>query len=125
MKELLEKHGWTIECESPLEVRHTSGSFLSSNLAYELVNRLELLEPKRKNLGDILDLMDEMGIDQVTFNAHQFDEEYGLTPDDKDWVTFHKRQHSPTITDKLLVCDYETTKVPVYNGWYMTINYHS
>ena len=80
---------------------------------------------KHTDLLSILDLLDTQGIDQVTFEAHQFDEEYNLSCDDKDWVTFHKTAHPPFIVDKLNVCDYLTTKEPLLNGWYMSINYHS
>ena len=77
-----------------------------------------------KNLKQILGLLDSQGIEEVTFNAHQFDEEYSLSWDDKDWVTFHKTPTPPVITDKLM-CDTETTEKPIWKGWYMTINYHS
>lgn len=80
---------------------------------------------EKNNLAAILDLLDVQGIEDVTFKAHQFEEEYALSPDDKDWVTFHKKRDSPKISDKLLVCDYETTSEPIYKDWYMTINYHS
>ena len=79
----------------------------------------------RKSVKEILDLLDTSGIDCVTFNAYNFEEEWGISSDDKDWVTFHKSTLPPVIADKLLVCDYETTSEPIYNGWYMTINYHS
>lgn len=78
-----------------------------------------------KNLAAILDLLDRQGIECVTLNAHLFDEEYALSTDDKDWATFHKKRDSPKISDKLLVCDYQTTSEPIYKDWYMTINYHS
>lgn len=41
---LLEDNGWTVECESPLEIRHVEGSF-ASGLAADLV--LEALREKR------------------------------------------------------------------------------
>lgn len=31
--ELLEKNGWTVECESPFEVRHEDGSFATGQAA--------------------------------------------------------------------------------------------
>lgn len=85
------------------------------------------IEPKiPSKLEKILDLIDEQGIDQVTFNSHTFNEEYQLPCDDKDYVTFHKRDIGViSIPDKLLVCDYLTTETPIYKGWFMTINYHS
>ena len=76
-------------------------------------------------LNSILDLLDLNDINQVTFPADSFDIEYELSCDDKDFVTFHKREFAPFICDKLIVCDYKTTKSPVYKDWYMTINYHS
>jgi hypothetical protein len=33
----LEKHGWTLECESPLELRHENGSFVSGLAALNLI----------------------------------------------------------------------------------------
>lgn len=79
----------------------------------------------KKNLKQILGLLDSQGIEEVTFKTHQFDEEYNLSCDDKDWVTFHKNPIPPFITDKLMVCDTQTTETPIWKGWYMTINYHS
>lgn len=32
-KEILEEGGWTIECESPLEIRHKDGSFATGMTA--------------------------------------------------------------------------------------------
>jgi len=32
-KEMLEKMGWTVECESPFEIRHEDGSFASGQAA--------------------------------------------------------------------------------------------
>ncbi len=34
---LLEKDGWTVECESPLEIRHEDGSFATLGAANILV----------------------------------------------------------------------------------------
>ena len=65
------------------------------------------------------------GIDEVTFPAGTFDEEYMLPCDDKDFVTFHKTQNTPWIVDKLHICDEDTTDEPIFGDWYMTINYHS
>lgn len=78
-----------------------------------------------RNLQQILDILNIQGITQVTFEDHLFDEEYALSCDDKDYVTFHKGQNSPFICDKLQVCNYNTTKEPIYKDWYMTVNYHS
>lgn len=77
------------------------------------------------DLSVILSTLDYLNIDQVTFPAHTFEEEYALSSDDKDYVTFHKRNYAPSICYKLQVCDYQTTKEPVHKDWYMTINYHS
>ncbi len=33
INELLEKEGWTIECESPLEIRHEDGAFATMESA--------------------------------------------------------------------------------------------
>lgn len=37
-EELLEKDGWTIECESPFEIRNTDGSFASGQAAHILLD---------------------------------------------------------------------------------------
>lgn len=37
---LLEKNGWTIECQSPFEIRHYDGSFATMNAAYAIVENL-------------------------------------------------------------------------------------
>jgi len=34
---ILEQHGWTVECESPLEIRHTDGSFATMKAAHIVV----------------------------------------------------------------------------------------
>jgi hypothetical protein len=34
MEELLAKYGWQVECESPLEIRHSDGSFASGRAAH-------------------------------------------------------------------------------------------
>lgn len=113
----------------PISIGWDSDSFITYSSEGRWLHgdeiELILIEPTSK-LQKILDLLDEQGIDQVTFNAHTFDEEYQLSCDDKDYVTFHKKDIGVIlIPDKLLVCDYQTTEAPIYNGWYMTINYHS
>lgn len=79
----------------------------------------------REQTEIILDQLNVFGIKQVTFVTYTSDYEYELCPDDRDYVTFHKKSTSPYICDKLEVCDYETTKESIYKDWYMTINYHS
>jgi hypothetical protein len=37
MEELLAKYGWGLECESPLEIRHSDGSFASGQAAHIIV----------------------------------------------------------------------------------------
>lgn len=64
------------------------------------------------------------GVDSVTFPCYSFKEEYLLSPDDRDYVTFY-RKNCPYIVAKLHVCDEETTEEPVWKDWFMTINYHS
>lgn len=43
-KEILEKEGWTIECQSPYELRHTDGSFASGQAAYIVTDYILNLE---------------------------------------------------------------------------------
>lgn len=38
---LLAEYGWTLECWSPLEIRHTDGSFATLNAAQDILDRLE------------------------------------------------------------------------------------
>jgi hypothetical protein len=78
----------------------------------------------KTNLEQLLDLLDIQGIELITMYADQFVEENYLSPDDKDFVTFHKTNSVGFIAEKLLICDYITTKKPIYKDWYMTINYH-
>ena len=39
-EELLEKHGWTEECGSPFEIRHTDGSFATGSAAWTVLSAL-------------------------------------------------------------------------------------
>ena len=39
-EELLEKHGWTEECGSPFEIRHTDGSFATGSAAWTVLSVL-------------------------------------------------------------------------------------
>lgn len=43
-KSILEKKGWTIDCESPYELRHTDGSFASGQAAYIVADYILNLE---------------------------------------------------------------------------------
>jgi len=38
---LLERHGWTVECQSPFEIRHEDGSFASEQAAYMVLRFLK------------------------------------------------------------------------------------
>ena len=38
--ELLEKNGWTVECESPFEIRHDNGSFATMTAANQIFDDL-------------------------------------------------------------------------------------
>ncbi len=40
MNKILAENGWVIECESPLEIRHSDGSFASNNAARIIINSL-------------------------------------------------------------------------------------
>ena len=37
-EELLEENGWSIECQSPFEIRHVDGSFASGNAARRVID---------------------------------------------------------------------------------------
>lgn len=41
-EEILEKEGWTIECESPFEIRYEDGSFATLNAAYMILKIIKL-----------------------------------------------------------------------------------
>ena len=41
-EDLLKENGWTIECESPFEIRHEDGSFASMSAAHSVVEGLRL-----------------------------------------------------------------------------------
>lgn len=81
----------------------------------------------KQSIIGVLVILEAMGITEFTVPAYKTKEEdlAGLSPDDKDWVTFHIGMNPPYTCDRLLVCDYETSKNPVFGGWYVTINYHS
>jgi len=62
----LKENGWTVECKSPLEIRHEDGSFATLNAAYEIMRNLSedikelcynLSKPNSKsNVEDIKEL---------------------------------------------------------------------
>lgn len=39
--ELLQSNGWTVECESPFEIRHEDGSFATGAAAFLVMHTLE------------------------------------------------------------------------------------
>jgi predicted DNA-binding transcriptional regulator YafY len=40
-KEILEQNGWTVECQSPFEIRHIDGSFATGQAAHLVLQSLE------------------------------------------------------------------------------------
>jgi len=44
-KKILEKRGWTLECESPFEMRHKDGSFATGMAARIVMEHLRDVEP--------------------------------------------------------------------------------
>jgi flagellar basal body rod protein FlgG len=40
-EQLLEENGWTVECESPLEIRHKDGSFATGQAASIVLSYLQ------------------------------------------------------------------------------------
>lgn len=42
--EVLEKHGWTIDCMSPFEIRHEDGSVATKGAAYMVLWWLQLAD---------------------------------------------------------------------------------
>jgi hypothetical protein len=56
---ILEKSGWTIECESPLEIRHTDGSFATNNAAKIILDDLMSIDQTqfdilKKNIANLI-----------------------------------------------------------------------
>jgi hypothetical protein len=61
---LLEANGWTVECHSPLEIRHEDGSFATLNAARTVIESIEEEDrKKRKHIVSIeyADALDEKG----------------------------------------------------------------
>lgn len=54
-REILEAKGWTIECESPLEIRHYDGSFATLNAAKIVVEDVlrEWLDESREEYKNL------------------------------------------------------------------------
>lgn len=50
--ELLEANGWTVECESPFEIRHEDGSFASGYAASGILKILEEIETESLELKE-------------------------------------------------------------------------
>lgn len=46
-EQLLEKEGWTLECESPLEIRHATGEFVCGNAATLVIESLRKRDSRR------------------------------------------------------------------------------
>lgn len=61
---ILKRFGWTVECESPLEIRHKDGSF-ASNQAAKIVIEDVLTEDKdayehlQDNMSDLIGMFEE------------------------------------------------------------------
>lgn len=54
-EELLERHGWTVECSSPREVRHDkTGSFVSLLAVDYLLFGLRQEDKEENSVGEIL-----------------------------------------------------------------------
>jgi hypothetical protein len=52
--EVFKRHGWTIECESPYELRHVDGSFASGQAAYIVEDYiLTLGDEKTRNMSPL------------------------------------------------------------------------
>ena len=82
-KELLESNGWSIECESPLEIRHKDGSLATQNAAKIIIFSL--------NLEDILAAVtDFQPWDDVSvMPAAEIETNYGIKVS-KEWENFMK-----------------------------------
>lgn len=64
-KLLLEENGWTVECESPFEIRNDETSDSASGVAAQIV--LDSLRPKRKKKSTKL-VTDEKAIRKICNN---------------------------------------------------------
>jgi hypothetical protein len=63
----LEVNGWTVECESPLEIRHEEGSFATLYAAKVLLGELEEQYKEERNVADKTVSADEEYPHQHTF----------------------------------------------------------
>lgn len=97
------------------------------NLPYETMVENYLNEFKvSPSLAKLLDTADSLGIKSITMQWEELEDnvKYVLSSDDADFITFHK-EGCDDIPDRLMVNSKSTTKIPIYNGWYITVNYHA
>jgi len=82
-KELLKQNGWTIECESPLEIRHENGSFATLNAAETIIFSLKL--------EDIFASVTDFKVwdDVLVMSAAEIKENFGITVSNQ-WENFMK-----------------------------------
>ena len=80
-KELLESNGWSIECESPLEIRHKDGSLATQNAAKIIIFSL--------NLEDILAAVTDFQPwdDVLVMSAAEIKQNFGIEVS-KEWENF-------------------------------------
>ncbi len=77
--ELLEKNGWTVECESPFEIRHKETNSFASGLGAESVLyglkglRLENVKIKKCYCGNPIDTSNSDCVDYNLCKDHAMD----------------------------------------------------
>lgn len=70
-EKLLESQGWTVECHSPLEIRHEDGSFATLNAARTVIDAIEeedRQERKRITGIEYVDCLEDQGYFVNTIN---------------------------------------------------------
>lgn len=80
--QILEENGWEVECESPLEIRHSDGSFASGQAALIVRESLTLESRSEKLHQTLLDIAATAGMAK---NAAPTEFEKGL------WREVHAR----------------------------------
>lgn len=65
-EKILTENGWTVECESPFEIRHENGSFATMSAAYSVASEL-LLSETLERINLIKDSYKAELIDKDTF----------------------------------------------------------
>lgn len=97
------------------------------NLPYETMVENYLNNFKiSPSLAKFLDTANNLGLNSITVSWEELEDnvKYMLSSDDADFITFHKKGYDD-IPDRLSINSTDTTEIPIYNDWYITVNYHA